>query len=115
MHLRFLFGNGSCKDKHHELGFLINLLFFSPMKAVTNSLEGCGKQVAASRRHSVTGCTTGGTSLGPCVRRHSVSGCRLLSYPKASVLEETPFAKRFPALAKFIPHGASYLISVIQY
>ncbi|XP_045130770.1 stromal interaction molecule 2-like isoform X4 [Portunus trituberculatus] len=75
-------------------------------KALTNSLEGGGKQVPASRRHSVTGCITGGRPLGPCVRRHSVSGCRLLPYhPKVSVLEETPFAKKFPTLSKFIPHG----------
>ncbi|XP_045130778.1 stromal interaction molecule 2-like isoform X12 [Portunus trituberculatus] len=78
----------------------------SPSQALTNSLEGGGKQVPASRRHSVTGCITGGRPLGPCVRRHSVSGCRLLPYhPKVSVLEETPFAKKFPTLSKFIPHG----------
>uniref|UniRef100_A0A0P4WXM8 SAM domain-containing protein n=1 Tax=Scylla olivacea TaxID=85551 RepID=A0A0P4WXM8_SCYOL len=75
-------------------------------KALANSLEGGGKQVPASRRHSITGCITGGRPLGPCVRRHSVSGCRLLPYhPKVSVLEETPFAKKFPTLSKFTPHG----------
>uniref|UniRef100_A0A0N7ZD69 SAM domain-containing protein n=1 Tax=Scylla olivacea TaxID=85551 RepID=A0A0N7ZD69_SCYOL len=78
-------------------------------KALANSLEGGGKQVPASRRHSITGCITGGRPLGPCVRRHSVSGCRLLPYhPKVSVLEETPFAKKFPTLSKFTPHGASH-------
>ncbi|XP_050727548.1 stromal interaction molecule 2-like isoform X4 [Eriocheir sinensis] len=76
------------------------------LKPLPISSEGSGRQVSACRRHSVTGCITGGRPLGRGVRRHSVSGCRLLPYhPKAHVLEETPFTKKFPSLSKILLHG----------
>lgn len=84
------------------------------MKALPISLERGGKHVSTSRRHSVTGCITGGRPLGPGVRRHSVSGCRLLPYhPKASLLEETPFPRKFPSLSKIWLHGANNSIRVL--